>query len=202
MDGDDAVDGPPPGGSSRTLTAAAFDRLVAVLDRAVPAARVVRTAVTVLAAAAAGSVLVWALAMVVALGPLNLVGWLGLLGLVVLLAIAPMLLVGMRWLLTGVVELPDRLRREPGLRRDQLEDLAALAAGQDPVSPDAPRGCTLRVGSAVRVLLSARGELLAYTVFLRLASVPYLVVSGVAAAVALVEVLVLPLAALVLVVVG
>lgn len=193
---------PPAGatGAARTLTAQALDRLLGILDRVVPAARAVRLAVTVLAGLAAGAVLVLAVAVVVAAGPLNWVGWLGLLGLVAILVIPSFLLVGLRWLLSGLVELPERLRREPGLRKDQVQHLAALAAGEDPGAPDGPRPKAMRVGTAVRILLSARGDLLAYTVLLRLASVPYLIVSAVAAVAAAAEVVVLPLAAAALVV--
>ena len=179
----------------RTLTAQALDRLLGILDRVVPAARSVRLAVTVLAGLAAGSVLLLAVAIRVGAGPLNVVGWLGLLGLAGILVVPSFLLIGLRWLLTGLVELPDRLRQEPGLRKDQVQHLAALAAGEDPGSPGVPRSRTLRLGTAVRVLLSARGDLLAYTVLLRLASVPYLIVAGLAAVAAVVEVVTLPLVA-------
>lgn len=187
-------------GTVRTLSAQALDRLLGILDRVVPAARVVRLAVTVLAGLAAGSVLLLGVAMAVAAGPLNVIGWLALLGLLAVLVIPSFLLLGLRWLLSGLVDLPDRLRQEPGLRRDQVQHLAALAAGEDPTSPGVPRSRSMRLGTAVRILFSARGDLLAYTVLLRLASLSYLVVAAVAAAAAVAEVIVLPVVAAILLV--
>jgi len=174
------------------------DSVVGLLERLVPAARGARTVVTVLAAASALSVLLLFIALPVTDRVQTLTSWVAHLVLTALLFGPPLLLLGLRLLLSSVIGLPDRLRREPGLRKEQVTQLAALAGGEDPRT--AERG--LRPGTRAwrfgKLLLEARGQLVAYSVLWRLASVPYLVLCAAAAAIAVVELFLLPVIVLTL----
>ena len=168
------------------------DRVVSLLERVVPVARGTRLVVTGLAIVAGAVVIGGALVILTVGTDPGAVGVLGALALVVVLLVPSLLLLGLRFLLTTVVELPDRLRREPGLRKDQAGELADLAVGRDPGGAGSlpPHR---RVWRAARLLVSARGELLEYALVLRLFSWPYLVVSSLAAVAAVAEILILPL---------
>src|SRR5690606_37818130 len=96
------------------------DRVLGVLDRVMPVARGVRFAVTALAVAAGVSVVLFALAMALVRTPGDVLGWVLLVVVTGIFLIPSLVLVGARFLVSGVVGLPDRLRTEPGLRRDQL----------------------------------------------------------------------------------
>jgi len=190
-------DDPDPANTSDPSTSAAgpgrvTDALVGVLDLLVPTARRVRLAVTVLAAASA----TWVVLLFVALPLTDRVrtttGWFAHLVLIAILLGPPVLLFGLRFLLSSVVNLPDRLRREPGLRAEQVNHLASLAAGDDPRTDEQELGVRERTWRLGRLLLEARGQLVAYSVLWRLVSVPYLVLCAFAAAIAVVELVLLP----------
>lgn len=189
------ADASPPG-AARLGPAGRMDRVIGVLDRVVPWARVARATVTTIAAAAAGAVAVFAVAAIVGGPELNEVGWFAGLVLVAVLLLPSFALVGLRMILSTVIGLPERLRNEPGLRRDQIVHLAALAAGSDPRTGEEQLSRPKRGWRAARVLVSARGDLLEYALVLRVLSLPYLVLSFGAALGALAEIALLPLIAL------
>lgn len=188
---------PPPGaGPSGAGSSGRLDRVIAVLDRVVPWARVARATITTIASAAAGSVAVFAVAAVVGGPELNEVGWFAGLVLIAVLLLPSVALVGLRMILSTVIGLPERLRSEPGLRRDQVVHLAALAGGSDPRTGEQQLSRPRRGWRAARLLVSARADLLEYALVLRVLSLPYLVLSFGAALGALAEIAVLPLVAL------
>lgn len=173
-----------------------LDRVIGVLERVVPWARVARATVSTIAAGAAGAVGLFALAAVVGGPELNEIGWFVGLVLVAVLLLPSLALVGLRLLLSTVVGLPEHLRNEPGLRRDQVVHLAALAAGSDPRTGEEQLSRPRRGWRAARLLVSARGDLLGYALLLRVLSLPYLILSFGAAIGAMAEIVVLPLIAL------
>jgi hypothetical protein len=177
------------------------DRVLGVLDRVMPVARGVRFAVTALAVASAGAVLVFVVAKAVARTPGDLFGWLLLAVVTGLFLIPPLVLLGARFLISGIVGLPDRLRVEPGLRRDQLQQLGDLAAGRAG-TPAAGGGPLRRAWEAGKLVVGARTDLLGYTALLRLASLSYLVSTLVAAGFAVLEVVLLYPVGLVLLALG
>lgn len=178
------------------------DRVLAVLERVLPVARGIRFAVTALAVGAAGAVALFVSAMALVRTPDDALGWLLLLVVAGVFLIPPVLLAGARFLVSGIIELPERLRSEPGLRRDQLQELAALAAGRTAGAAEVPEGRLRRTWSAAKVVTGARGDLLAYTALLRLASLSYLASSLVAAGFAVLEIVVLVPVALILLAIG
>lgn len=216
--------GPPPtgptagGGVGDEAAQGRVQRVVRVLAGVLPVLRGVRMAVTVLAALAAAAVVAFWTAWATTSTPGQALEWLALVVLGGVLLVPSGLLLGARWMLTGLVELPDRLRAEPGIRRDQIDQLTRLAAGDrsaavpgggptiaaDGTPPGAvPSGGPLRrAWSAGRIVVGARSDLLGYTALLRLASLSYLASAFLAAALALLEVVVLFPAALILVLLG
>jgi hypothetical protein len=177
-----------------------MDRVVSVLERVVPVARIMRAIVTAWAVAAALAVAVFAVAAVGSGPALNRIGWFFGVVLVGVLLLPSLGLLGLQLILTTVVRLPERLRREPGLRKDQLVHLAGLAAGTNPSTGARDLSRSRRGWQAGRLLVSARGDLLEYALALRVLSIPYLVLSAGAFVAAMVEVVVLPLIALAFVV--
>ncbi|MCU0268557.1 MAG: hypothetical protein MUF83_07895 [Acidimicrobiales bacterium] len=188
----------PPDAVAATATRP-VDRVVSVLDRVVPVVRGIGTGALVLAVGSAAAVaLVLLAALVEGLGtPLpwwgDALSWLLLAALLLVPAFA---LLVTRWLVNGLVELPDKLRREPDLRREQVEQLTTLARGGTPAGVVPLTGGKLsRSWKAGRLLSSARGDLLAYTSLFRLLRVSFFLWALLAAAVALVELVLLPLLA-------
>lgn len=181
------------GTGATTSASRHMDRVVGVLDRVVPFARVARIGVVALAATAAFVVVLGALLIGTLGTDPDAIGWLGLLAAVAIALIPSLLLVGLVLLLSTVVNLPDRLRKEPGLRKDQVVHLASLAAGHDPSTGEAGLSRGRRAWRATRLLVSARADLLEYALLLRLASVPYLAVSGLAAVAAALLIVLVPL---------
>lgn len=178
------------------------DRVLGVLDRVMPVARGVRFAVTALAVAAGVSVVLFALAMALVRTPGDVLGWVLLVVVTGIFLIPSLVLVGARFLVSGVVGLPDRLRTEPGLRRDQLQQLGDLAAGRADPSGAPTGGPLRRAWAAGKVVVGARTDLLGYTALLRLASLSYLVSTLVAAGFAVLEVALLFPVAMVLLTFG
>lgn len=191
-DGEPPREAPPVVGTP----AGRMDRVVSVLERVVPVARIVRAIVTAWAVAAALAVATFAVAAVASGPELNRIGWFFGAVLVCTLLTPSLGLLGLQLILTTVVRLPERLRREPGLRKDQLAQLSGLASGRNPHTGVRDVRRSRRSWQAGRLLVSARGDLLEYALALRILSLPYLVLSAGAFAAAMVEVVVLPLVAL------
>jgi len=180
-----------------------LDRVVAVVDRVLPIVRGVGRAAGLLALASAAAVGVLALALVVERPDTGLPSGFDatLLAVLVLALLTPAVgLLLARWVVNGLVDLPERLSsqigRGPGLSRDQAERLSMLAlSGGAPTAPRQGGGMLRRSWGAGRILADARGDLASYTAAFRLLHVSYLLYALVAAALAMAELFVLPFAA-------
>jgi hypothetical protein len=108
-------------------------------------------------------------------------GWAGLVVLCALLAVPPAVLLAFSFVLREVVELPDKLRGYPGMTREHLAELGAIARNAQRRERPAWRrlpGSTWRLANLVR---SARDLLAPHAPLLPLLNVPFLVATLVSA---------------------
>jgi hypothetical protein len=154
---------------------------VSVLRRVLPLAASVGRAVRTLGLAGLGAAVVIVLVVLARWTPGDQEDWAGLVVLCVLLAVPPAVLLAFSFVLGEVVGLPDRLRGYPGVTREHVAELRAIAdhaqARERPAWRRVPAS-TWRLASLVR---SARDLLAPHAPLLPLFSVPFLVATLVSA---------------------
>jgi hypothetical protein len=154
---------------------------VGVLGRILPLAAAVGRGVRTLGLVALGAAAAIALVVLVRWRPSDGEDWAGLGVLCVLLAVPTGVLLAFSLVLGEVVDLPDKLRRYPGMTREHAEELRAIAhdaqARERPAWRRLP-GSTWRLATLVR---SARDLLAPHAPLLPLLSVPFLIATLVSA---------------------
>jgi hypothetical protein len=152
-----------------------------VLRRILPLAAAVARGVRTLGLVGLGAAVAIALVVLVRWTPGDREDWAGFALLCILLAVPPAVLLAFSFVLSEVLELPDKLRRYPDTTREHMAELRAIS--EEAGKRDRPAwrrlpGSTWRLATLVR---SARELLAPHAPLLPLLSVPFLAATVVSA---------------------
>jgi hypothetical protein len=168
-----------------------FQALLRVLERIVPPAAAAARRARKFAFAAGGAAALIALSLLSYGLPDSLAAWLGALLLLVLLAGPPVILFVFSESLSALAELPERLRALPSTGREHAAELAGLADRARSARRDSSLfPVPVLLWRLLRLATSSREALLVHAPLMPLVSVPFLGLTAVAAAAALLEIVV------------